>query len=172
GSRAGKISPTPHVGDGERPAAKVASSASAHSGVVDAATSAIASNGEVASAAVQLLADRIRAESERTVRLRAIAASLAAELWHTGESGTSSDGAIGPGNSVQAAAAVGQGNQEDEDGDGDGVSKDPEEARYSEGLMTLVREQEKRNRGGSLPAAFVSNPGGEGGPTASQNSRE
>ncbi|CBN79338.1 conserved unknown protein [Ectocarpus siliculosus] len=175
GSRAGKISPTPHVGDGERPVAKVASSASADSAVVDAATSAIVSDSEVASAAVQLLADRIRAESERTVRLRAIAASLAAELWHTGASGTSSGGAIGPGNPVQAAAAVGQGNQgnqEDEDGDGDGYSKDPEEARYSEGLKALVREQEKRNRGGSLPAAFVSNPGGGGGPAASQNSRE
>ncbi|CAB1103792.1 unnamed protein product [Ectocarpus sp. CCAP 1310/34] len=172
GSRAGNMPPTRHVGDGERPAAKVASASSADSAVVDAATSAIVSDSEVASAAVQLVADRIRAESERTVRLRAIAASLAAELWHTGESGTSSGGAIGPRNPVQAVAAVGQGNQEDEDGDGDGVPKDPEEARYSEGPMALVREQEKRNRGGSLPVAFVSNPGGGGGPTASQNSRE
>eukprot|EP00752_Nemacystus_decipiens_P009476 g8472.t1 len=225
-------------------------------GSADASGPAAATLDDMAAAAsgpgetAEQIARRLRAESERTARLTADAASLAAKLsWSAGVigataderstaalpcaasarfasekgngSGEGGDGASRSGSKSpdqvdsvkgkskgkgkgkgkdtgtpgESGAAKGDGNggdgkgeqheilageegEEEEGGQEDGEEQEGEgeKAKHEvDGLMALVREQERRNRGGSLPPSFVPTVSGQGegrpGETSSRAAR-
>lgn len=165
------------------------------------------------------LAKRLRAESERTARLTADAATLAAKLsspggdgaptessasapqpdhgWRLavrtdggdvewggrggGGGGGRGDGArrsgskdpdqVERGKGTRGKRGETKGGRNDGDGTGEhgnseGEEEEDREVQHADGLMALVRVQERRNRGGTLPPAFLpptaSNRQGEG----------
>lgn len=153
---------------------------------------------ETESETASQLARRLRAESEFTARLTTDAARLAVKIssaqarggFTTTAGGIDDDsgtGSIDDGEEPMpriARATTGkgenaEGDHDDDDtgrgdgrGNGSGGPTDPEESRHAEGLMALVREQERRNRGGSLPAAFFGLTGEGEGEGATRRSHE
>ncbi|CAM9633882.1 unnamed protein product, partial [Hapterophycus canaliculatus] len=152
-------------------AAAAAGAAAAGAGAAARAT-AVAASFESSDVARARLAQDLRAESERTARLTATANRPASKVASTcGSSDADESMALPPllplPSPATSAAGDGSGTlgggggspAVGDDGDGNGErAANTEEARHAEGLMALVREQERRNRGGSLPPAFLSAP--------------
>lgn len=190
---------------------------------LDELTEAASGSGETAAQ----LAERLRAESERTARLTVDAAKLAAKLSSAqvdgGASAKRGTAALPPPPSRRSAFKMGGGDVgdvgdvgggdgarsrgprhpdqvergegtsgkgggmlgDDNDGGGNGEphkkSADEEEeedeegeVRHADGLMALVREQERRNRGGSLPPTLLpttATDNGQGGGRPGEISR-